>query len=128
MIVHRPDLVDGFLRTGLSVFQDLICSAVPVRMSSFGVPGILLFHMLPVVHFIKSFLNVLERFCQINILRRHIKRQLTISVITVPVDVILGHLLIDVIGMIQIEVAVIVFGTEYAILAGAAIMPCQSHL
>ena len=124
VFLHLSDLEQTFLRAGLFIFQDFICSAVALRVSVLFITGILSVRVIRIMGVIINLLDFFKSRSQLNLVTV-LFCQLPITVVAVPVDVVFGSLLVNVLAVAHIKITVIVLGIVNAILSGTTVVFCQ---
>ena len=88
-------------------------------MANLRIAGILVLHKVRIVDFIEHLLHIAERSSLFVLVRCR-----TDAVITVPVDIALGALLVDVFTVGKVETAVIVFWVIGTVGSGSSVVSC----
>ncbi len=101
-VLHRADLVDGFLRAEAFVSQQIIHAPVTLGVAAFGVPLMLAVKVVRVAVQIKGPFHIREG--HLTVLLGRIGRALE----TIPIDVLLNALTVNVVGVFGIKGSVVV--------------------
>ena len=88
-------------------------------MANLRIAGILVLHKVSVVNFIEHLLHIAERSSLFVLVRCR-----TDTVITVPVDIALGALPVNVFAVGKVKAAVIVLGVVGAVGSGSSVVSC----
>ena len=88
-------------------------------MANLRIAGILVLHKVRVVDFIEHLLHIAERSSLFVLVGCR-----TDAVITVPIDIALGALLVNVLTVGKVKAAVIVLGVISAVCAGSSVVSC----
>ena len=123
MFVQRPELVDGFFRASFLPGKQVLYGSVALGVANLRIAGILVLHKVRIVDFIEHLLHIAERSSLFVLVRCR-----TDTVITVPVDIALGALLVDVLTVGKVETTVIVLGVIGAMGSGSSIVSCQFQI
>ena len=126
MFIHRPHLINGFLRTGLFVFQQIFNGAVTLSVPCLFVSCILSIHIIAIMLDLVKFLNLLkaEVFC----IRIFSKCHRFDAGITVPINILLSHFRIDVFAVFHIKTPVVMLWIIGSVFSGSAIVVSVSIL
>ena len=101
-VLHRADLVDGFLRAEAFVRQQIIHAPVALGVAAFGVPLMLAVKVIRIAVQIKGPLHIREG--HLTVLLGRIGR----APEAIPIDVLLNTLTINVVGVFGIKGSVVV--------------------
>ena len=130
MIPFLSYLEYRFFRTGHFIFQQFFRCPVSFRVVFFLISGILPFYKIAVMVFIIHLLNIMKTCFRLDrspIPKSLIRRILDISPVTVPIDILLFPLRINMLTVGNIEFSVIVLWIINTMFPRSAIMPCGSH-
>ena len=130
MISFLSDLEYRFFRTGHFIVQQIFRCPVSFRVAVFLISGILPFYKIAVMIFIIHLLNIMKTCLRLDwfpIPKCLIRRVLNISPVTVPIDILLFPLRINMFAVGNIEFSVIVLWIINTMFPRSAIMPCGSH-
>ena len=119
VFVQRSELVDGFFRASFLTCKQVLYGSVALGVANLRIAGILVLHKVSVVDFIEHLLHIAERSSLFVLVRCR-----TDAVITVPVDIALGALLVDVFTVGKVETAVIVFWVIGTVGSGSSVVSC----
>ena len=122
MVAHLSDLINGFLRAGAFVFEQIRCGAVAFRVPVLIISGVLCFDISTVFCGVEQFLHFLESVCKLALLLFFGKG--AIAVEAVPIDIVLGSFFVNVFAVTYIKSAVIVLRIVSAVFAGATVVSC----
>ena len=121
--LHRPNLVNAFLRAGLVVREQIPHAAVALRVPCLFIPCVLGFHVIRIMLHVISSLYLLKAEIRLGGILPAPGGG--IAPVTVPVHVFLCPLRINMAAVIQVKAAVIVAWVVRAVFAGASVVPCQ---
>ena len=117
-VAFFSDLVDRFFRADPCIRQQIVHSAVSPCVSGFLIAGCLPGQIIAVALLVEIPLHLIEGWILTGLIFLVIPQ----TVLSVPVKVQTGTILVDVLRMGYIELAVIVFGVIDAVLSCAAIV------
>ena len=130
MLPFLSNLEYRFFWTGHFIFQQIFHCPVSFRMAVFLISGILPFYKIAVMVFIIHLFNIMKTCFRLDrspISKCLIRRVLDISPVTVPIDILLFPLRINMLAVGNIEFSVIVLWIINTMFPRSAIMPCSSH-
>ena len=125
MIIQSSDLKNTFLRTCFFTFQQIVSCTITFRMTIFFISGILIIHKVLVLGSIKVLLHFFKWICQFVCFI--IMNKVSVTIVTVPVDIFFCLRFIDMLTIVDIKISVIMFWIISAILSGTTIVSCQFH-
>ena len=116
-------LIDAFFRAGFLADKQIFGGAVSFCVPDFGVALVLLFGEVRVVEFVIEFFDFFKGVSQtIHIFGLQGR---TDTVVTIPIDVLLDTLWVDMLAVGDFKTAVIVLRVISAVLSGSAIVSGQ---
>ena len=121
--LQRSKLIDAFFWAGFLAGKQIFGGTVSLRVPDFGVALILFFGEVGVMQFVVELFNFFKGICQ-TILIFGLQGR-TDAVITIPIDVLLDTLWVDMLAVGDFKTAVIVLRVISAVLSGSAIVSGQ---
>ena len=123
MTFQRSKLIDAFFRAGFLAGKQIFGGAVSLGVPDFGVAFILLFGEVGVMQFVVELFDFFKGVGQT--IRIFGLQGRTDAVITIPIDVLLDTLWVDMLAVGDFKTAVIVLRVISAVLSGSAIVSGQ---
>ena len=120
---QRSKLIDAFFWTGFLAGKQILGGAISLRVTDFSVALILLLGEVGVMQFVVELFDFFKGVSQT--IRIFGLQGRTDAVITIPIDVLLDTLWVDMLAVGDFKTAVIVLWIVSAVLSGAAIVSGQ---
>ena len=124
--LHRPNLVDGFLRAGFVILQQISYSAVALRVPGLFIPCVLGIHKIRIMLRVIHPLNLFKAAIRLGGILPAPGG--SVAPVTVPINIFLCPFRVNMLTVPHIEAAVIVPGIIGAMLAGAPVVSCQFQI